>query len=179
MKYNVLDADTMPRYVALAKDYGVLIARAERNKVEVNMPIRTRRKTVKEPRHVLPKNNRVDEVVKDEYYYLSFLWRNTIDDFQDTVDLIKNKGMPFEWSKSPSNCMCFRIKRTDWKKFPNLVKTKGKKYERDCPAFMPYSSYGNEQLWQMEEHNHFPYLYTSWTPVLNKRRVRRKRKESI
>ena len=154
------------------------------------MPIRTRkkiaetpktrsRKVYKQQKQVLPQKDRrpVKETPKDGYYYLSFLWRNTVDDFEDTVDLLRSKNLPFEWAKSPSNCMCFRILRTDVKSRPELHKPKGQKYERPCPAFMPYSCYGNENLWQMEEENGFPYLYYEWTKVLpevtKRRRCRR------
>lgn len=148
------------------------------------MPVRTRKKTAetpnkrirkyKEPKQILQMRGRQDNAPKDEYYYLSFIWRNTVDDFQDTVDLIKSKGMPFEWAKSPSNCMCFRVLREYADNHPDLQKPEGKKYERACTAFMPYSCYGKEQLWQMEESNHFPYLYHTWNKVMPVSRRRRR-----
>lgn len=140
------------------------------------MPVRTRRKKdhTKEQRQVLPTVGRIKEPEVDEYYYLSFLWRNTVDDFQDTVDLLKSKGLPFEWAKSPSNCMSFRISRDNFRKYEGLHKPANHKSENRCPAFMPYSCYKKEVLWQMEEANGFPYLYKDWTPVIPKQRRRRR-----
>jgi len=158
------------------------------------MPVRVRKTTDKKPTR--RRRRRVDAEVEwpfpkgvgddigleyrkfyipqDDYYYISFPIAHAVDHPGNLIRMAAT-GLPFEYSKAPSGCYCYRIHRKYGEKPPIYV---GTDRRETVPCVMPGVIFKKDTSWRMHQQNTFPYLFTVWhkvPPVNPNRRVRRRK----
>lgn len=148
---------------------------------EPSDPTRTRKKRVRRSSWPFPPEVgseigaefRQFHIPKDDYYYLSFPYTNSMEDTDNTLRLLRRKVLPFEYSRSPSGCVCYRLHRKH-EKHPLVYSPPGP--YTTVPVRLPYFQYGKEVSFIMHQQNTFDYLFKEWKPVLALVRRRKRTK---
>jgi hypothetical protein len=124
----------------------------------------------------IPEEFRHYHLPKDDYYYLNFPWKNSVEETANNFKLLAELNLPFEYAKTPSGCICYRLHR----KHEKLSAIQAKLGPRDTvPVFMPGIQYKRRVEWRMHQQNDLAFLFkeTIWQPVpgtTERRRIRTK-----
>ena len=119
----------------------------------------------------IPREFKKYHIPKDDYYYLAFPLSNSQIETEENLKLLAEKGLPFEYSKSPSGAICYRIHRR-YETLPDIQMELG---SRDTvPIGMPARQYGKDVFWRLSQQNYLGFLFTKWTPIKPDRRKRKK-----
>jgi hypothetical protein len=110
---------------------------------------------------------------QDDYYYMAFSLANTKDETADNFKLLGKMGIPFEYSLSPSGCICYRLHRK-YEKTPTIQCPLDSR--ETVPVYLPGIQYGRLVQWRMSQQNSLAFLFKEWQPVPLERNPRRRAK---
>lgn len=120
----------------------------------------------------ISKEFRKFHIPKDEYYYLAFPYANSMEETDDTVAEIAKMGLPIEYSRSPSKCTCYRVRRDLAEEHPDM-QMEADQYET-VEVCMPVVQYGEVVWYRFWQQDAFPYLHTEWHKIVPVRKRRRR-----